>query len=187
MSAATGQSLANIDSSCLQKLRTTFDQAFAITPRAEAEPLISLISVRVINKPFVLRSEHIIGIVKPTRITPFPSSIPESIGVAGIRGVLVPVFHLARFLGLECPTGAVHWIVLANRESPIGFAFEKFEGQVDVAKSGLYFDENGRGSAPSNLLARIGLSVRPIIDIPQIVEEIRKKAGPSRPVRSDNP
>jgi hypothetical protein len=77
--------------------------------------------------------------------------------------------------------------VLANRESPIGFAFEKFEGQVDVAKSGLYFDENGRGSAPSNLLARIGLSVRPIIDIPQIVEEIRKKAGPSRPVRSDNP
>jgi hypothetical protein len=62
-----------------------------------------------------------------------------------------------------------------------------FEGQVEVSKSGLYFDEKGRGSGPSKLLARIGLSVRPIIDIPQIVEEIRKKAGLSRPARSDNP
>jgi chemotaxis signal transduction protein len=187
MSAATGQSLAKVHSSRLQELRTSFDQTFAVAPRAEAEPLISLISVRVINKPFVLRSEHITAIVKPTRITPFPSSIPESIGVAGIRGVLVPVFHLAPFLGLECPIGAVHWIVLANRESPIGFAFDEFEGQVEVSKSGLYFDEKGRGSGPSKLLARIGLSVRPLIDIPQIVEEIRKKAGLSRPARSDNP
>jgi hypothetical protein len=104
MSAATGQSLAKVDLSRLQELRTSFDQTFAVAPRAEAEPLISLISVRVINKPFVLRSEHIIGIVKAKRITPFPSSIPECIGVAGIRGVLVPVFHLAGFLGLECPT-----------------------------------------------------------------------------------
>jgi chemotaxis signal transduction protein len=185
MSAATGQSLAKVDSSRLQELRTSFDQTFAVAPRAEAEPLISLISVRVINKPFVLRSEHIIGIVKAKRITPFPSSIPECIGVAGIRGVLVPVFRLAGFLGLECPTGAGHWIVLANRESPIGFAFDEFEGQVEVARSALYSEQANGGSTNAELLARIRSSVRPVIDIAQIVQQIRNKAGLSGPARSN--
>jgi purine-binding chemotaxis protein CheW len=187
MSAGVTLSAESIESLRLQELRKRFDQTFARAPATEAEPLTSVLALHVGNSPFVLRTEHITGIVKLKQITPFPSSIAECIGLAGVRGLLVPVFHLAPFLNLEFPTGGAHWLVLANRESPVGLAFEDFEGQIGVSRSGLYFDENCSGLGHPRLLARIGISVRPVIEVPQIVEEIRRKAGPWRPAGSDNP
>ena len=186
MGTGTAQSLVSVESMRLQQLRTAFDQTFALAPSVEIEPLTSLIAVRVATKPFVLRLEHITGLSKVKRIVPFPSSIPEVIGITGIRGVPVPVFHLASFLHLEGSPPAPHWLVLANPESPIGLAFDEFEGQVEVARSAFHSEQPG-GRTNSGLLARIGASVRPVIDIPQIVEELRRKAGLSGPARSNNP
>ena len=65
----------------------------------------------------------------------------------------------------------------ADRELPIALGFDEFDGQVEVTPANLYADESHTSRRYVQLLARIGASVRPVIDVPSIVEAIRKNAG----------
>ncbi len=185
MSADIGYSSPKQGSSRLEQLRTAFDQAFASAPGTEAEPLVSLIAIRLAGQPAVIPAEHILGLAKVKRIIPLPSSIPELIGIAGIRGALIPVFDLARLVGLGSPASQPIWLVLANRESPIGLAFDEFEGRLEVPPAAVCSEERSGGSKNLALLARVKSSVRVVTDVPGVVEAIRKSARLERAGRTN--
>jgi hypothetical protein len=68
------------------------------------------------------------------------------------------------------------------REAPIALAFDEFEGQVDVERTCLYDDQTAPARPHVRQLVRIGPLVRPVIEVPSILEAIRKNAGlPGQP------
>lgn len=164
----------------LAELRNAFDESFAAAlPETSAER-ISLVAIRAAGERLALPANQITGIVRPRRIAVFPSRIAESIGLAGIRGTLVPVFSLAALLGLEPRNREAAWLALAHPEAPIALAFEDFEGQVQVERTELSKDESERPRRHVRSLVRIGSTVRAVIEVDSLVEAIRNHAGLAR-------
>jgi chemotaxis signal transduction protein len=166
----------------LGELRRAFDRSFAAPPPCGAAETKSLIVIRVAGETLVLRADDIAGIARRKRLVPLPSRTPELLGLAGIRGALVPVFNLAALLALAPCGGEPGWFALAMREAPIALAFDEFEGQVDVERTCLYDDQTAPARPHVRQLVRIGSLVRPVIEVPSILEAIRKNAGlPGQP------
>jgi chemotaxis signal transduction protein len=163
----------------LEELRRAFDQSFAAPARVEADDLVSIIGIRVSGEALALRADQITGIAKRRRIVPVPSRIPESLGITGMRGMLVPVFSLAALLGLERREDCA-WLALAYPDAPVALAFDEFEGQTEVKRTSLYRDENASPRRYVWQLARIGPSIHAVVDIPSVVEDIRKAAERTR-------
>ena len=166
----------------LGELRRAFDRSFAAPPPSRAAETQSLIVIGLAGETLVLRAGEITGIARRKRLVPLPSRTPELLGLAGIRGALVPVFNLAALLALPPCGGEPGWFALAMREAPIALAFDEFEGQVDVERTCLYDDQTAPARPHVRQLVRIGPLVRPVIEVPSILEAIRKNAGlPGQP------
>ena len=166
----------------LGALRRAFDHSFAAPPPCGVAEHQSLIVIRVAGETLVLRAGDITGIARRKRLVPLLSRSPELLGLAGIRGVLVPVFNLAAILALPTCGGEPGWFALAMRETPIALAFDEFEGQVEVERTCLYDDQTAPARPHVRQLVRIGPVVRPVIEVPSILEAIRKNAGlPGQP------
>lgn len=181
MSTAVARIEPSPDRERLADMQRSFDQSFAGVVVGEAESLERMIMIRVAGALFLMPADHITGLAKAKRIVLLPSRIPELLGLAGVRGALVPVFDLTAVLELQRHGSAAAWLALAGRDSPIAFAFDELSGQVELARASLYADEGGIARRHVRLLARIGSSVHPVIDIPSILETIRKHTGLSGP------
>lgn len=163
----------------LLELRRAFDQSFAAPAGRPSESLLSLIAIQVGGEAVAIRADQITGIARCRQIVPLPSRIPESLGITGIRGVLVPVFSLAALLGKtrgeECS-----WMALTQPEAPVALAFDEFESQLEVRRTSCYEDESTGQRRHVRQLVRVGASIRPVIDIPSVLEAIRTAAARSR-------
>ena len=164
------------------QLRQAFDQVFSLPPPAEVASVESLIAIRVAGKAFAMQLRQIAGLARVRRIVPLPSRIPELLGIAGIRGAIVPVWNLADLLGLEARPENIHWLVLAKTEAVVAFGFEEFEAQVEIAGEAMYREPDaGEGGG---LLARLEGGVRPVVDVLRYTQEIQSRAGLVGPARS---
>lgn len=166
------------ESERVAELRRAFDQNFAVPVRTASADLISLIAIGLGSEAFVLRADQIMGIARLPRIVPAPSRIQELMGIAGMRGTLVPVFSLAALLGLP-RSGECAWLALVHPESPAGLAFDALGGQLVVGRAHLYEDENPACRYVRQLV-QIGDDVRPVIHVPSLMEALRPMAEPPR-------
>ena len=91
------------DLSALEKavetLRQAFDRGFASPPADASQAFEDVLTIRLGDAPFALRLSEAAGLYADRRIVPFPSPVPEFLGLAGLRGQLVPVYHLGVILG----------------------------------------------------------------------------------------
>lgn len=181
MSTAVARSESSGGRERFADMRRAFDQSFAVPHIGQSESLERIIRIRLAGERFVIRTGHIVGLAKAKRIVPLPSRVPEMLGLAGIRGTLVPVFDLAGLLKLKSRASTPSWLALINCEVCIALGFDEFHGQEDLTPASLYADESHIPRRHVQLLARIGSSVQPVIDVPSILEVIRKNAGLSGP------
>src|SRR5260370_41047957 len=78
------------------ELRSVFDQARAAPFSSGAEEHTEdLLAIRVSRDAYAIRVSEIAGLATDRNIVAFPTPIPELLGVASIRGALVPVYSLA--------------------------------------------------------------------------------------------
>lgn len=161
-----------------EEMRRVFDQSFASAPPIETADLISLIMIRVSGERFVLRMDEIHGIGRDQPVVPVASRISELMGIAGMRGALVPVFSLAALLGLP-RTDEWSWLAIIQGESPMALAFDALESRMEIRRTSLYEDASP-ARRHIRQLAQIGNQVCPVIDVPSLTEGIRKAADPSR-------
>ena len=171
-------------SKSLADLRQEFDNTFAAAPRGRGEGRESLITLCTGGEALAVRTMHITGIAKRRRIMPVPTTrVPSLLGITAVRGTLLPVYDLAALLGLPAAAGEGSWLMLASRETPLGIIFDEFEGQVEIERTSLY-ESNSSGSCKHlRLMAGIGAAHRAVIDVPGIMEEIRKTAGVMEPAK----
>ena len=112
------------------ELRRAFDRSFAETPVADMARLEDVLEISIGAKPYALRTSEVSGLFADRTVTPLPTTVPELVGLTGLRGSVLPVYDLGALLGhplAEKP----RWLVIAAGMA-VGLAFGRFERHVRI-------------------------------------------------------
>jgi purine-binding chemotaxis protein CheW len=164
-------------SSRAHALRAAFDAAFAEPARAPRRDEIALLALRVGTEPFGMRVLEAAGILAARPIAAVPSRRPELLGVAGLRGNIVPVFSVARLIGRAADESEVpRFLVLAavGADERVALAFSGFDGHLRVPPTGLVAASEG-ARAHVRELVRIGDEARPVLSVASLVRAIVRR------------
>jgi chemotaxis signal transduction protein len=166
----------------LTELRHAFDRTFQLPHQLTTKSVEPMVAFHTAGIALAVRVQHITGVMKRTVILPVPSIVPELLGVAAVRGGLVPVFNLAALLGFP-PIGEPQWFMLMNRQTPVAFAFDGLEGRIEVEQAHVYADETSSPSKHLHQLAEVGSVVRAVVDVSNLMESIGQYAGLGAPAK----
>ncbi len=159
-------------------LRAAFDRGFAEPVRSEAAAHHDLLTIRVGAEPYAIKLAEIVGLFAGRTPTPVPGGSAALIGIAGFRGMLVPVYSLRTLLG-HAGTGASRWLVIAAA-APVALAFDAFEAHarvpVDAVAPRQSHDDTRAYAAE---FIRTAAVVRPILHLPSIIDALDATPAPS--------
>lgn len=157
-------------------LRSEFDQAFAVAASTLEVQSIHLLAIRVDSNPYAIAVAEIDGLQVDRVIAPLPTTIGGLLGLAGIRGDLVPVYSLGALLGYQAPARAPRWLALCGGAQAFGLAFDGFERHLNLPVTQIAAADSANGGAE-----HVGAMVlgeggsRPLISIPSIAAEIARR------------
>jgi purine-binding chemotaxis protein CheW len=153
-------------------LARAFDSSFANPVRTVGDDCDDFLAIRTGGDSYAVRLRDVVGLTADRKIVPLPTSQPALLGIAGLRGGVVPVYSLATLLGSSAPSGeAPRWMLLVGAGALLGFAFDQFDGQVRVPRS----DVSSGGETTTYESARIGDAWRGIADVVALAETIRAR------------
>lgn len=159
------------------ELRAAFDRSFASAPEGPTnggtEPFLA---IRIGTQPYAVAHSDVAALLADKRVMPLPSTASELLGVAGLRGAVVPIFSLAALLGLPTGEKAPRWILLATGEQA-GFAFDAFEGHLDMSDSAIAVaqDQTRTATVRAGIITTAGL--RPILSIVSLLDQLLVRLG----------
>lgn len=157
-------------------LRKEFDQAFALAATTQKVQGSHLLAIRVDGNPYAIAVAEIVGLQVDRSITPLPTAVAGLLGLAGIRGELVPVYSLATLLGYQAPARNPRWLALCGGTQPFGLAFDDFERHLNVATAQVATTDSVNNKAEHiRAVAHAEEGSRPIIGIPSIAAEIARR------------
>jgi len=159
------------------EMRRLFDESFGLALPEQVAAPEPMLAITLEGERFALRVGEIQGIaMSQEKIVPVPSRVPELLGLTGIRGVVVPVFSLARLLGFDSERGQALWLVFCgDRQSPIALAFERMERQF--ASTEIFAREEAPGHRFVCGTVREGETLRGVISIPSLVVYIKARGA----------
>jgi purine-binding chemotaxis protein CheW len=154
------------------ELRLAFDRSFALPPPATGPDTVDLLALRVGGASYAVRLDEAAGIVSRRRIVPLPSRAAHLLGVAGVRGAVVPVFDLGAVLGHGPAADPPSWILLcAAGAEAIGLGFTALDGYLRLPLSALHADETGT-TRHVRQVVRTEAGAVPVVGIPRVVETL---------------
>jgi len=152
-------------------LREAFDAAFAAPPPAgQRQDEVPLLVLRAGSTRVAVRALETGGLLPPGRIEPVPSGRRELLGVAGIRGTLLPVYGLARLLGVEDAGEVPRWLLLAGGSARVGLAFGAVEAYRRVPGAALEAASGAAGALHE--VVQVEGGALPVVSIPALLREI---------------
>jgi purine-binding chemotaxis protein CheW len=155
------------------ELRAAFDQSFALPPPTATGAADDLLAVRVADHPYAIRLRDIDGMLARVPVVPVPAVARALLGIAGIRGEVVPVFALSPLLGYGHDPAAP-WLVLCGDDAPVALAFNGFDGYLRLTGAAIPADEGLRATQSFvREVVRTDDGFRPVIEIPQLVAALR--------------
>jgi purine-binding chemotaxis protein CheW len=162
----------------LAALKAEFDLGFAQRPAGEREATDAFLAIRVNGNPYAIRLRDLSGLATGRPVAPLPAGAPGLLGVAGIRGGLVPVYSLGPFLGHGEGGEAPRWIALWRGADRLALAFHAMEGAWSLPASAVRAADPEEGEHVREVtLAREGEIARPVIQVASIVETIKRRAA----------
>lgn len=155
-------------------LRAAFDCSFAEPAQLEMTSMEDLLAVRVGEEVFALRLCEIAGLYVGKKVTQVPGGDPALLGIAGFRGMILPVYRIATLLGRPT-TVAPRWLVIAAA-APVALAFDGFERHVRVAAETILPRDVSVEDRPyARGFVPVQQFVRPILHLPSLLDEIRSQ------------
>jgi chemotaxis signal transduction protein len=164
------------------ELRQRFDLAFAAPPVERDRGFEPLLAVRIGAAAYALRVPEIAGFAAARKIVPLPSRIAGMLGLAGLRGVVVPVFSLAAWIGYSGGEDPPRWFALCGGADPIALAFADFDGYLELPRSALS-DAADAGRMHVRQVVRAQGEVRGVIDVPSVVKAIQEKVAAAHAIK----
>jgi chemotaxis signal transduction protein len=160
-----------------QALRSAFDRAFSEPPTLAAASTEDLLAIRVAGDSYALRVSELSGLVSNRKVVALPTRAPHLLGIAGVRGALVPVYALAGLLGYDVARSPGQWLALCGRQEPVALAFEELEGFLRVPSAHLH--PVGVELSKQHVAegVRVGGVTRRVIDTRSALEALQGFAG----------
>lgn len=129
-------STTNVLESRLRKLREAFDQSFALPFESASQvQRLTALCCRVGAMHYALPISDLSGVFKARNIVPVPARARGLIGVGIFRSVMIPVYDLSAWLGVEQPPHAIGWIVQLGHTDIFGVRVDAIDGYSAFAGS----------------------------------------------------
>jgi|HubBroStandDraft_2_1064218.scaffolds.fasta_scaffold298540_1 chemotaxis signal transduction protein len=160
----------------LTDLRRAFDQGFSDLLEDAPRDSEELLAIRVGRDPYALKLTDLGGLGSSRKIVPLPTRNAALLGVAGVRGTLVPVYSLAVLLGYSTNAASPRWFAVSLNPDPVALAFEEMEGFVRVSRADMSLAPRLEGAGrPVAATVRMGEILRLVVDTSGMV--VGLKAG----------
>lgn len=159
-------------SSKVDDLRREFDAAFA-APYAAPAARVDLVALRAGTLACAVRTAEVEGVAPFRGVAPVPCGEPAFLGVAGVRGAIVPVYDLAALAGGGAAR-APRWLLLSGGAEPVALAFDEMEGYLRVGRDDLVAAAVGAAAAEA---VRAGASLRPVVSLASVLKDLRRRLG----------
>ena len=112
-----------------------------------------LVVTRVGEEALGFRLESISEIIRVPALAHMPLAPRSLLGLANLRGAVLPVVSLRRLLGLpDAPLGDATRIVVIAGHAPIGLAVDRVDAFVEIAAGQLADDRAGAGRLDPDIL-----------------------------------
>ena len=135
-----------------KKADPSTDGAAIVAPDT-AEVLEDLLVFQLAGEPFGLRLSVVAEIIRPPSLAHMPLVPPSLLGLANLRGIVMPVVSLRALLHL--PDIAMdRWtrVIVVRGDNPVGFVVDGIRGLLAVATDRLENDDTGIDADGSVLL-----------------------------------
>lgn len=119
-----------------EEIRRQFDESFRLEPAAAREQARNRLLFHLGSRSLSLPLEQVSEVLRSRAITPLPGSPPELLGLAGLRGSLLPVYRLVDLMGISAPpsTGPL-WILVVPQPQLVGLALEATTASLTAGDS----------------------------------------------------
>jgi chemotaxis signal transduction protein len=159
------------------ELRADFDRSFAAPLRADVVQKLDLLAIRVGSEFCALRLSEVAGLFADRKITPVPGGNAALLGIAGFRGLVLPVYSLPLLLG-HSGTQTPRWLVIAAA-APVACAFDAFEGHLRVSAGAILPQQSdGKMRAYAREFLRTADVVRSVLHLPSVIAALGAAAQP---------
>lgn len=167
--------------STAETLRLSFDRSFAARPSIVESASSDMLAIRIGGDPYALRLAELAAVHVDRVIVQLPSPLPELLGLAALRGTLVPIYDLGALIGYS-REGATRWIAITRPPRMIGLAFEIYERHVRVAAENVVAVASLDSTRCIRDVVNDSAGVaRPILDIASLIDTVEKRAtAPSK-------
>jgi chemotaxis signal transduction protein len=161
----------------LAELRQAFDASFALPPVPRDDDVVDLLAVTADTSALAVPMAAMSGLAADRSVTPLPGSPPDLLGVAGLRGHLVPVYDLARVLdnGQARSATTVRWMVLAAGTPSFAVAVDRVDGHLRVPRDAIAEPVAGAHAATGPVVHTID-GPRPVVDLAAVRRRVTARA-----------
>jgi purine-binding chemotaxis protein CheW len=142
---------------------------------------------QIANNSFGFRLDDVDEIVRLPALAQMPLSPPSLLGLANLRGVVLPVVSLRRLLGLpEVAYVDTVRVIVVDRGGPVGFVVDRVENLAALPAGEIERDDAGAGSVDPALLDGIvrgaeGRNTIKILNPQRLLHTEFARLGVSRP------
>lgn len=156
------------------QLRRAFDHTFLAPRNLDTVPTEDFLAIRCGTESRAIRLSEISGLFVDQKITAVPGPLAVLLGVAGFRGVLVPVYDFGLLLG-QAATEAPRWLVMAAA-APVAFGFDGFDGHLRISRESIVPQQEGAPlHAHVHEFARTPDGTRPVVRLASVLDAIRNQ------------
>jgi hypothetical protein len=159
------------------RLREEFDRVFAEAEPPPRRPGEGLLAVEVAGDPYALRLGDLAFLERGAAPAFLATGVPSFLGLAGLRGEVLPVWDLAGLLGYAPQPARPVWMACSAETPRWAAAFGRFDGLLHASDHELE-PRQGEGAAALSRFARgickVSGVCRPVLDLRLISQAIRE-------------
>lgn len=159
----------------IERLRDEFDRSFQRAHAAEPADSIEALSIRVGHEQqtHLIRVDEAVSLLqRMPAIRPLPGAADTVLGLALLRGRVVPVYCLARLLA-QAPDEAPEWLIGIGGQLDYALAFAELKSLRRIKADALSSD----AAQPSPHLRQVLIETEhsvPLINIPSITSVLER-------------
>ncbi len=155
------------------RLQRLFDVSFA-EPRREPVSQEKFLAIRIAGQPYAVRVSQLASVHADREIVPIPGPEPALLGLAGVRGTVVPIYDLRLLLGHCVSPAAPRWIAIGALEPRLAVAFDELEACTEAPGETAQPETGSPGIVRGTI--SLGGVTRPIVDFSALVQWLTEEA-----------
>lgn len=171
------------------RILDTRAQRLADVPQADTpRRLLCQVAVLLVGKTQIGIAVHSLREVRnAVTITPLPGLPEGMLGIAQVRGEVLCILDLSRWIGTEDRGVGGCLAVIEGPRGPLGLVADHCAGFRDIYEDELIADVTGQGALRFRYVHEITRDLCVLLDVPELLNDPRLLVGTPRPASAEVP